>query len=100
MVTAAGHWVQVLFARNSIFRRSISRPGCCRWVNEWIRECTGLTDRDRGNTGKTRLCIHDAPLGTHERCIGFLIEHHAGNFPFRLAPDQARVITLNDDVGL
>ncbi|HEY9171396.1 MAG TPA: His/Gly/Thr/Pro-type tRNA ligase C-terminal domain-containing protein, partial [Verrucomicrobiae bacterium] len=48
----------------------------------------------------TPLCIHRAPLGTHERFIGFLIEHYAGNFPLWLAPDQVRVITLNDDEAL
>ena len=37
------------------------------------------------------------PLG---RIIGFLIEHYAGNFPLWLAPDQVRVITLNDDEAL
>jgi threonyl-tRNA synthetase len=60
----------------------------------------GLTYRDRDNTDKTPLCIHRAPLGTHERFIGFLIEHYAGNFPLWLAPDQVRVITLNDDAPL
>jgi threonyl-tRNA synthetase len=60
----------------------------------------GLVYRDRDNTDKTPLCIHRAPLGTHERFIGFLIEHYAGNFPLWLAPDQVRVITLNDDEAL
>jgi threonyl-tRNA synthetase len=60
----------------------------------------GLTYRDRDNANKTPLCIHRAPLGTHERFIGFLIEHYAGNFPLWLAPDQVRVITLNDDQAL
>jgi threonyl-tRNA synthetase len=60
----------------------------------------GLVYRDRDNTDKTPLCIHRAPLGTHERFIGFLIEHYAGNFPLWLAPDQVRVITLNDDPAL
>jgi threonyl-tRNA synthetase len=60
----------------------------------------GLTYRDKDNTNKTPLCIHRAPLGTHERFIGFLIEHYAGNFPLWLAPDQVRVITLNDDAAL
>ena len=60
----------------------------------------GLTYRDKDNTNKTPLCIHRAPLGTHERFIGFLIEHYAGNFPLWLAPDQVRVITLNDDAKL
>ena len=60
----------------------------------------GLTYRDRDNTDKTPLCIHRAPLGTHERFIGFLIEHYAGNFPLWLAPDQVRVITLGDEAPL
>jgi threonyl-tRNA synthetase len=57
----------------------------------------GLVYRDRDNTEKTPLCIHRAPLGTHERFIGFLIEHYAGNFPLWLAPDQVRVITIGED---
>ena len=60
----------------------------------------GLTYRDKDNSNKTPLCIHRAPLGTHERFIGFLIEHYAGNFPLWLAPDQVCVITLNDDAAL
>ena len=60
----------------------------------------GLTYRDKDNTDKTPLCIHRAPLGTHERFIGFLIEHYAGNFPLWLAPDQVRVVTIGDDERL
>ncbi len=60
----------------------------------------GLQYKDRDNTFKTPLCIHRAPLGTHERFIGFLIEHYAGNFPLWLAPEQVRIITLNDDQAL
>jgi threonyl-tRNA synthetase len=60
----------------------------------------GLTYRDKDNSNKTPLCIHRAPLGTHERFIGFLIEHYAGNFPLWLAPDQVRVITIGDDEKL
>ena len=60
----------------------------------------GLVYRDRDNTEKTPLCIHRAPLGTHERFIGFLIEHYAGNFPLWLAPDQVRVITVGEDQSL
>jgi len=56
----------------------------------------GLTYRDRDNTEKTPLCIHRAPLGTHERMIGFLIEHYAGNFPLWLAPDQVRVLPVTE----
>jgi len=60
----------------------------------------GLTYRDKDNTDKTPLCIHRAPLGTHERFIGFLIEHFAGNFPLWLAPEQVRVITIGDDADV
>ena len=60
----------------------------------------GLVYRDRDNSEKTPLCIHRAPLGTHERFIAFLIEHYAGNFPLWLAPEQVRVLTLNDDEPL
>jgi threonyl-tRNA synthetase len=60
----------------------------------------GLVYRDRDNTEKTPLCIHRAPLGTHERFIGFLIEHYAGNFPLWLAPEQVRVLTISDDEAL
>jgi threonyl-tRNA synthetase len=45
---------------------------------------------------ETPLCIHRAPLSTHERMIGFLIEHYAGNFPVWLAPEQVRVIPITD----
>lgn len=61
----------------------------------------GLTYRDKDNTNRTPLCIHRAPLGTHERFIGFLIEHYAGNFPLWLAPEQVRILPINsDDEGL
>ena len=43
---------------------------------------------------ETPLCIHRAPLGTHERTIGFLIEHYAGAFPVWLAPVQAVVLPI------
>lgn len=46
---------------------------------------------------ETPLCIHRAPLSTHERMVGFLIEHYAGRFPVWLAPEQARVIPITSD---
>jgi threonyl-tRNA synthetase len=59
-----------------------------------------LTYRDRDNSDKTPLCIHRAPLGTHERFIGFLIEHYAGNFPLWLSPEQVRVLPIGDEMDL
>jgi threonyl-tRNA synthetase len=43
------------------------------------------------------LCIHRAPLSTHERLIGFLIEHYAGSFPVWLSPEQVRVVPITDN---
>jgi threonyl-tRNA synthetase len=60
----------------------------------------GLVYKDRDNTEKTPLCIHRAPLGTHERFIGFLIEHYAGNFPLWLAPEQVRILPIGDEAPL
>ncbi len=60
----------------------------------------GLTYKDRDNSSKTPLCIHRAPLGTHERFIGFLIEHYAGNFPLWLSPEQVRVLPIGDEADL
>jgi len=60
----------------------------------------GLVYKTRENTEATPLCIHRAPLGTHERFIGFLIEHYAGNFPFWLAPLQVRILPIGDEEPL
>ena len=59
-----------------------------------------LVYKDKDNTEKTPLCIHRAPLGTHERFIGFLIEHYAGNFPLWLSPEQVRIMTIGDEPPL
>lgn len=55
-----------------------------------------LTFVTKNGEEATPLCIHRAPLGTHERFVGFLIEHYAGNFPVWLAPEQVRVIPITD----
>jgi threonyl-tRNA synthetase len=60
----------------------------------------GLTYKNKDNTSKTPLCIHRAPLGTHERFIGFLIEHYAGNFPLWLSPEQVRILPIGDEEPL
>src|SRR6478752_2988089 len=59
-----------------------------------------LCYRDRDTTEKIPLCIHRAPLGTHERFIGFLIEHYAGNFPLWLNPEQVRILPIGDEAPL
>lgn len=55
-----------------------------------------LTFTNREGREETPLCIHRAPLSTHERLIGFLLEHYAGNFPVWLSPEQVRVIPITD----
>jgi threonyl-tRNA synthetase len=48
------------------------------------------------NTRKTPLMLHRAIVGSMERFIGILIEHHAGSFPLWLAPIQAVVLNITD----
>lgn len=48
------------------------------------------------NKAETPLIIHRAPLGTHERFIGFLLEQYAGRFPIWLAPVQVKVLPISD----
>ncbi len=55
-----------------------------------------LTYVDKGGVEKTPLCIHRAPLGTHERFIGFLIEHYGGAFPTWLAPVQVKLLPVGE----
>jgi threonyl-tRNA synthetase len=54
----------------------------------------GLTYTNAEGAEETPICIHRAPLGTHERTIGFLIEHYAGAFPVWLAPVQVVVLPI------
>ena len=55
-----------------------------------------LTYTDQDGSEKTPLCIHRAPLSTHERFIGFLIEHYGGDFPVWLAPTQVTVLPVSE----
>jgi threonyl-tRNA synthetase len=48
------------------------------------------------NQAETPLIIHRAPLGTHERFIGFLLEHYAGKLPVWLAPQQVKILPISD----
>jgi threonyl-tRNA synthetase len=56
----------------------------------------GLTFVNREGKEEMPLVIHRAPLSTHERMIGFLIEHYAGAFPVWLSPVQAVLIPIAD----
>ena len=62
-----------------------------------------LSFTNKDNTPEIPLIIHRAPLGTHERFIGFLLEHYAGKFPTWLAPLQVKILPISDkfmDYGL
>lgn len=56
----------------------------------------GLEYIDKDGQRKIPAIIHRAPLGTHERFIGFLIEHFGGNFPLWLSPEQIRIIPVSE----
>jgi len=56
----------------------------------------GLVYKNAQGQEETPICIHRAPLSTHERLIGFLIEHYAGAFPVWLSPVQAVVLPITD----
>ncbi len=55
-----------------------------------------LSFTNQQNQPEVPLIIHRAPLGTHERFIGFLLEHYAGKFPLWLAPVQVKVLPISD----
>lgn len=55
-----------------------------------------LTFMNEHNEKERPIIIHRAPLGTHERFIGFLLEHYAGKFPVWLAPEQVAVLPISD----
>jgi threonyl-tRNA synthetase len=55
-----------------------------------------LSFTNKNNEPEIPLIIHRAPLGTHERFIGFLLEHYAGKFPTWLAPVQVKVLPISD----
>ena len=56
----------------------------------------GLTFTDEKGQNQTPLCIHRAPLSTHERFIGFLIEHYGGDFPLWLSPTQIMILPVSE----
>ncbi|MFN8253798.1 MAG: threonine--tRNA ligase [Ferruginibacter sp.] len=55
-----------------------------------------LSFTNQNNQPEVPLIIHRAPLGTHERFIGFLLEHYAGKFPTWLAPMQVKILPISD----
>ena len=69
--------------------------GTCQ-VDFFMPERFGLTYTDAEDTQRTPVMIHRALLGSMERFLGILIEHHGGEFPVWLAPVQAKVLPIAD----
>ena len=65
-------------------------------IDLFMGERFGLKYVDKDGSEKTPVIIHRAPLGSHERFIGFLIEHFGGNFPTWLTPVQAKLLPITE----
>jgi len=59
----------------------------------------GLVYTDNEGNPQTPVMIHCALLGSIERFLSVLIEHTAGWFPFWAAPEQIRILTINDTLS-
>jgi threonyl-tRNA synthetase len=69
--------------------------GTCQ-LDFFMPERFGLTYTGADNSERVPVMIHRALLGSIERFLGILIEHHGGEFPVWLAPVQARVLPIAD----
>ena len=67
-------------------------------IDLFMGEKFGLKFKNEKGEFETPVIIHRAPLGTHERFIGFLLEHFSGRLPMWLAPEQVRVLTVSESV--
>ncbi|KKR77040.1 MAG: Threonine-tRNA ligase [Candidatus Levybacteria bacterium GW2011_GWA2_40_8] len=65
-------------------------------IDLYMGERFGLKYIDSDGSEKTPVIIHRAPLGSHERFIGFLIEHFGGAFPLWLSPVQVIILPIAD----
>jgi threonyl-tRNA synthetase len=84
-----------------MFRTVLGKPyaASTNQVDLYTPSRFGLTYVDAGGAEKPVAVIHRAPLGSHERFVGFLTEHFGGAFPVWLAPEQVRVIPVMPDVA-
>jgi threonyl-tRNA synthetase len=85
--------IQMRSSIGKIFTASTSQ------IDLYMPQRFGLKYVDSDGQEKIPVCIHRAPLSTHERMIGFLIEHFGGRFPLWLAPVQVKILTVNDSVS-
>ena len=59
----------------------------------------GLEYVDKDGSKQTPVMIHRAILGSYERFMAILLEKTAGHFPFWLAPEQVRIVQVNDSAA-
>lgn len=83
-----------------MFRTVTGKPyaASTNQVDLYTPDRFGLTYTDSDGSEKPVAVIHRAPLGSHERFIGFLTEHFGGAFPIWLAPEQIRVVPIMPDL--
>lgn len=93
---AAFYGPKVDFQITSSIGREFTASTC--QLDLFMPEKFDLKFVDRDGTMKRPACLHRSPLGTHERFVGFLIEHFAGAFPLWLAPEQVRILPVTDTV--
>jgi threonyl-tRNA synthetase len=67
-------------------------------VDLYMPKRFGLTFTNNQGEEEYVVVQHRAPLGSHERFVGFLIEHFAGAFPTWLSPVQVRVLAVKEQV--
>jgi len=93
---AAFYGPKVDFQITSSIGRNFTASTC--QLDLFMPEKFDLKFVDKDGTMKRPACLHRSPLGTHERFVGFLIEHFAGAFPLWLAPEQVRILPVSDSV--
>jgi len=91
---AAFYGPKVDFQIKSSIGREFTASTC--QLDLFMPEKFDLKYVDREGQFQRPACIHRSPLGTHERFIGFLIEHFAGAFPLWLAPEQVRILPVGE----
>jgi len=81
-----------------IIKSSVSREFAIstNQIDLFMGDRFGLKYIANDGSEKTPVIIHRAPLGSHERFIGFLIEHFSGNFPVWLSPVQIKLLPITE----
>jgi threonyl-tRNA synthetase len=83
-----------------MFRYTVPLAESLHWLpTRWIfhkEEVLNWNIQIRQTRPETPLIIHRAPLGTHERFIGFLLEQYAGKLPLWLSPVQVKILPISD----